>query len=185
MSVYNLNYAGDRVTLIACGAHYSVCHTELGLLFFWGVRNPDDKNTISWYPQQMGISIPKSLYINDHQMLLEFHLTCLKASLREIVACDSTGRVYSCTINDTLTLKPYSDHRQREIGSASNILCGRSTQLFFEQLLSLSSSKLVREPSKSEEEHKSLLTFETLVDNKVSIRLCDTQDNNYYLPSAT
>ena len=43
----------------------------------------------------------------------------------------------------------------------------------------------MREPSKSEEEHKSLLTFETLVDNKVSIRLCDTQDNNYYLPSAT
>jgi hypothetical protein len=62
MSVFNINYAGDRVMLIACGANYSVCYTEFGLLFFWGIRNTDDKASISWYPILMGISIPESLY---------------------------------------------------------------------------------------------------------------------------
>jgi alpha-tubulin suppressor-like RCC1 family protein len=141
MSVFNINYAGDRVTLIACGANYSVCYTESGLLFFWGIRNSDDPSTISWYPSLMGISIPEFLYVNNSQMLFDFHLTCLKASLREILSCDSTGRVYCCQINDSLTLKPYS--LQNQIESATNVLVGRNTQIFLEQLLCLAKSKLV------------------------------------------
>jgi alpha-tubulin suppressor-like RCC1 family protein len=132
MSVFNINYAGDRVTLIACGANYSVCYTESGLSFFWGIRNSDDKNSISWYPSLMGISIPEFLYINNQQMLFDFHLTCLKASLREILSCDSTGRVYSCMINDSLTFKPYPDVLQNQIGSATHVLVGRNTQIFFD-----------------------------------------------------
>ena len=96
MSVFNINYAGDKVMLIACGANYSVCYTELGLLFFWGMRNSDEKNSILMFPNQLGISIPEKEYASDESVLLDFHLTSLKASLRENLACDSRGRVYSC-----------------------------------------------------------------------------------------
>ena len=96
------------IMLIACGANYSVCYTELGLLFFWGIRNSDDKTSSHWFPIMMGISIPEKEYLADESILLDFHLTSLKASLREILACDSRGRVYTCLVNDSLTLKPYS-----------------------------------------------------------------------------
>jgi alpha-tubulin suppressor-like RCC1 family protein len=151
MSVFNINYAGDRVTIVACGANYSVCYTESGLLYFWGIRNSDDKSSILWYPTLMGISIPESLYTWNEQMLFDFHLTNLKASLREILACDSTGRVYSCLVNDKLTLNPYPQHLQDQIVSANNVLVGRNTQIFFEQLLSLNNCKLHRQDVSEEE----------------------------------
>lgn len=50
MSVFNINYSGDKVMLISCGANYSICYTEHGLLFFWGIRNSDDSNSVLWYP---------------------------------------------------------------------------------------------------------------------------------------
>jgi alpha-tubulin suppressor-like RCC1 family protein len=152
MSVYNINYAGDRVMLIACGANYSVCYTELGLLLIWGIRNSDDKNSSHWYPLMMGISIPEKDYATDESILLDFHLTSLKASLREILACDSRGRVYTCLVNDSLTLKPYSEKQQNEIGSANHVLIGRNTHIFFEQLLSLERSRLIKQEEQSEEE---------------------------------
>jgi len=73
---------------------------------------------------------------------------------------------------------------QQQIGSASKVLVGRNTQIFFEQLLSLSNSKLVRPPQEEQKDAGSL-TFETLVDNKLQIRLSDTQGNNYYLPQSS
>ena len=31
----------DKATIIACGAHFSICYSELGILYYWGMLIPD------------------------------------------------------------------------------------------------------------------------------------------------
>lgn len=42
----------------------------------------------------MPISIQKEDYLDDEQFLYEFHLADVQATYREILACDSKGRLY-------------------------------------------------------------------------------------------
>ena len=61
---------------------------------------PDDYDSIEYYPDFLGISIPQSMYMEDDTVLTEFHLTDIACTLREILACDSTGRVYHCNLSE-------------------------------------------------------------------------------------
>jgi alpha-tubulin suppressor-like RCC1 family protein len=91
--------------MIACGAHFSICYTELGILYYWGMLVPEDTNSIQWIPNFMSISVPKDI---TEMELLSFKIVDIKASFREVLACDSQGRVYYCDLNGSQTLKNYS-----------------------------------------------------------------------------
>ena len=71
---------------------------------------PDDYDSIEYYPYFLGISIPEAMYLEDDSLLTEFHLTDITCSYREILACDSTGTVYHCYLNENQTLRPYNPH---------------------------------------------------------------------------
>lgn len=94
--VDDVNDGGDKVLMVACGAHFSICYTELGILYYWGMLVPDDTNSIQWIPNFMSISVPKDI---TEMELLSFKIVDIKASFREILACDSQGRVYHCDLN--------------------------------------------------------------------------------------
>lgn len=168
MDVIELNFGVDRVKLISAGANYCVCYTEAGILYYWGMLIPDNYESIEYLPNFLGIVLPDDA---TDEMLLDFHLTHIATTFREVLACDSTGRVYHCNLNNTQTLRPYSAELQRQIGSAHQVIVGRSVHIFVDQLLSLQKSKL-SEP---------VISMETLVGNPISVRLCDTDGNNYYL----
>jgi len=34
----------EKVTLFACGANFSICFTDLGILYYWGMLIPEDFN---------------------------------------------------------------------------------------------------------------------------------------------
>jgi alpha-tubulin suppressor-like RCC1 family protein len=89
-----INDSMDKVKLIACGSNFNICYTELGILYYWGMLVPDDFENIQWFPNFMPISIQKSDYVDDESFLYEFHLTDVQATYREILACDSKGRLY-------------------------------------------------------------------------------------------
>ena len=72
-------------------------------------------------------------------------------------------------------LKPYSADLQRKIGSAHQVLVGRSVHIFIDQLLSLEKSKLA----------EAIPEMETLVGNQIRVRLCDTDGKNYYISQQT
>ena len=44
--VTDINDGLDKVLMIACGAHFSLCYTELGILYYWGMLVPEDINSI-------------------------------------------------------------------------------------------------------------------------------------------
>ena len=44
--IQDINDDEDKVLLIACGAHFSLCYTELGILYYWGMLVPDDLDSI-------------------------------------------------------------------------------------------------------------------------------------------
>jgi alpha-tubulin suppressor-like RCC1 family protein len=94
MPVSDVNDGLDKVRLIACGPNFNICYTEHGILYSWGMLVPDDYENIQWIPNFMPISFQKSLYEQDDTFLHEFHLTDIKATNREIVACDSKGHLY-------------------------------------------------------------------------------------------
>jgi len=158
--------------LISAGANYCVCYTEAGILYYWGMLVPDNYESIEYLPNFLGIVLPEDA---SEEALIEFHLTHIATTFREVLACDSTGRVYHCNLNNSQTLKPYAKELQKQIGSAHQVLVGRSVHIFIDQLLSLGKCKLA-EPLAAE--------FETLVPNQVALRLCDTDSRNYYLAKA-
>jgi alpha-tubulin suppressor-like RCC1 family protein len=57
--VSDVNDGYDKVLKIACGAHFSLCYTECGILYYWGMLIPDDVESIQWYPNFLSISYPK------------------------------------------------------------------------------------------------------------------------------
>jgi len=77
---------------------------------------PDNFESVSWYPNFLTVSYPKQ---NNQQIGIEedlemwksFTLTDLKATFREILACDVAGRIYHCDLNYNQTLKPYDTKR--------------------------------------------------------------------------
>lgn len=42
----DVNDGQDRVLMIACGAHFSICYSELGILYYFGMLTPDDTSSI-------------------------------------------------------------------------------------------------------------------------------------------
>ena len=88
MDVIELNFGTYRVKLISAGANYSVCYTEAGILYYWGMLIPDDYESIEYLPNFLGIKLPEG---SSDEVLFEFHLTHLATTFREILACDSTG----------------------------------------------------------------------------------------------
>ena len=105
LDVIELNFGMDRVNLISAGANYSVCYTEAGILYYWGMLIPDNYESIEYLPNFLGIVLPEG---SSDEVLFDFHLTHIATTFREILACDSTGQVYHCNLNDTQTLKPYA-----------------------------------------------------------------------------
>ena len=93
--VVDVNDGFDKVLLIACGAHFSICYTELGILYYWGMLVPDDIDSIQRIPNFLSISTPHDL---SEIELLSFRLVDIRATYREILACDSQGRTYSCEL---------------------------------------------------------------------------------------
>ena len=53
-----INNSCDKVKLITCGAYFTVCYTELGILYTWGMLSPDNLDTVLWYPSWLQVSIP-------------------------------------------------------------------------------------------------------------------------------
>ena len=99
LDVIELNYGEDSVRLISAGANYSVCYTEAGILYYWGMLVPDDYESIEYLPNFLSIAMPEEY--EDTSSLYDFHLTHLATTFREILACDSTGRVYHCKLTES------------------------------------------------------------------------------------
>lgn len=101
--------------MISCGAHFSLCYTKLGILYYWGMLVPEEVNSIQWTPNFMNVSMPKDA---TELELLSFRLADVQATFREVLACDSQGRIYHCELTNSQTLKPYSKEAERVIGHA-------------------------------------------------------------------
>lgn len=96
--VIEINFGADRVNLISAGANYCVCYTNAGILYYWGMLTPDNYESIEYLPNFLGIVLPSDA---SDDTLFEFHLTHIATTFREVLACDSTGRVYHCNLNDS------------------------------------------------------------------------------------
>ena len=57
-----MSEGSDRVVLTAANANYSICYTECGIIYFWGMLIPDDYDSIEYYPNFLNISIPEEEY---------------------------------------------------------------------------------------------------------------------------
>ena len=126
--VSDVNDELDKILLIACGAHFSICYSELGILYYWGMLVPDIVESIQWLPNFMSISLPHDM---SEIELLSFQLVDIKATFREVLACDSTGKIYHAELSHSQTLKTYSKDVQRVIGAAHQIMLGRGHHIFF------------------------------------------------------
>lgn len=42
MPVTDVNDGGDHVLKIACGSNFSLCYTEYGIIYYWGMLVPDN-----------------------------------------------------------------------------------------------------------------------------------------------
>jgi len=104
ISLQCINDTEDKVMITACGPNFSLCYTELGILYVWGMIKSDDFDAIEWSPAFFNVSLPKDNLTEED--LYEFHLTDIKANLRSIFACDSKGRLYQCDTDGLNTLKP-------------------------------------------------------------------------------
>lgn len=189
MPVEDVNYGDEKVLMIACGANFSLCYTELGVLYYWGMLVPEDFNSINWYPNFLTISYPRSLqtssYTTDSESFHSFRLTDLKATFREILACDVSGRIYHCDLNYTQTLKPYNPKVHAQIGSGHKLFIGRSMHLFLDSLLSLEHCRVLPlsfpNGSNLESEVDDMPEIETLLDNVFSIKLANEEGEGFYV----
>lgn len=179
--------AGDRVLMIACGANFSLAYTTLGVVYYWGMLVPEDFSKINWYPGFLTVSYPRKeaavSYVEDDWD--SFVLTDLKATFREILACDVAGRIYHCDLNYNQTLKPYDSKKQAMIGFGHKVQIGRSLHMFMDTILSPGDCQVVPESfplgDNEGQETEESPEFETLVDNIFSIKLCDGEGNPHYL----
>ena len=174
MPISDVNDGLDRVRLIACGPNFNICYTEHGILYSWGMLVPNDFENIQWIPNFMPISFQKSLYEADESFLHEFHLTDIRATTREIVACDSKGHLYHSDLLQNQTLKPMLD-TAKVVASVYSVLLSRQAMLFPAQVICLENS-LIEDPHPlrvSREGDEDLPQWETLMDNTVVVRLCD------------
>jgi len=101
-AVTAINEHSDKVKLIACGPNYTLAYTELGSLYYWGYLVPDDLESVEHSPSPLQIS----LFQDDQEEKKQPYLTDIKATLREIIACDSKGRLYRTEIVQSQILKP-------------------------------------------------------------------------------
>lgn len=76
--ITDINEGKDRVIKITCGANFSLCYTEFGILYYWGMLIPDDVDSIEWFPNFMPISFPKDLNYQESS----FEFSDIKASFR-------------------------------------------------------------------------------------------------------
>jgi hypothetical protein len=100
-------------------------------------------------------------------------LTDLKASQREIIACDTKGRVFRTDLLQESVLKPLEgmgglEHRLGKVSYLSAI--GRAMYIFKKQVVSIVESKVLFDNK---------LEFETLVANTVKIQLMDREDKKF------
>lgn len=68
MDIIDLNFGAgelDKIKLISAGANYSVCYSESGILYFWGMLVPDDYEQVEYFPKFLNISIPENEYRDD------------------------------------------------------------------------------------------------------------------------
>ena len=84
--VQDVNDGNDPILMISCGAHFSICYTSLGILYYWGMLVPEDTSSIQWIPNFMSISMPHEI---SELELLSFQIVDIKATFREVLACDS------------------------------------------------------------------------------------------------
>ena len=136
---------------------------------------PEDFDSITLVPNFLNISL------KDEET---FALADLKASFREILACDASGRIYHCDLNYTKTLKPYDAKRQAMIGSGHRLSIGRSLHLFLDSILSLQHCALLPDSfplNQDEDEGGQQHEMETLVENMFSISLRDGEGSPHYL----
>ena len=116
----------------------------------------------------MSISLPKDL---SEIELLSFKIVDIKATFREILACDSQGRIYHCDLNYSQTLKCYSKDMQKTIGAAHQIKLGRSNHLFFRSGFNPEYCQVHEHPEE----------FETLEENLITVKLCNEYGMDTYL----
>ena len=83
--IVDINDDEDKVTLVACGAHFSLCYTELGILYYSGMPVPEDFESIQRIPAFRSLSPPENVAEFE---LLSLKLIELRASFREVLACD-------------------------------------------------------------------------------------------------
>jgi alpha-tubulin suppressor-like RCC1 family protein len=109
--VPDMNTMGsDEIKLVACGANFSLCYTTLGVIYKWGMMQAENYESIIYYPELLTVSYP---HRNETEVNWDSYvLTDLKATFREILACDVAGRVYHCDLNYSQTLKPYDSKSQ-------------------------------------------------------------------------
>ena len=183
MPVVDVNAGDEQVLMIACGANFSLCYTALGVVYYWGMLVPDDLSSIYWYPGFLTVSYPHHLSSSWDT----FILTDLKATFREILACDVAGRVYHCDLNYTQTLKPYEPKRQALLGFGHRLRIGRSLHLFLDSVLCLSQCRLVRsslyqqvEEGGETEEGDEPPELETLLENRFLVKLCDEEGGPHF-----
>lgn len=159
----------DIVLKISCGAHFSLCYSELGIIYYWGMLIPDDFDSINWIPNFMSISLPKHF---THEQHLSFGLSDICASFREVLACDLAGRVYHCDLNSSQTLKPYDTKTQQLLGAAHHVKLGRGGyHLFLDTLIDPAACGVVD----CDEE------METLTEGSVTIKLIDTNGESHFV----
>jgi hypothetical protein len=116
----------------------------------------------------MAISLSKDM---TELELLSFKLVDIKATNREVLACDAQGKIYHAELNNSQTLKQYSKDLQKVVGSAHQIKLGRGTHLFFQSGFNPEHCKL----------HESPEEMKTLEENIVVIKLCNEHGMDTYL----
>eukprot|EP00347_Sterkiella_histriomuscorum_P023980 403332724 len=173
MPVTDVNDGGDQVLKIACGSNFSICYTDYGIIYYWGMLVPDNFDGIQWLPNFLTISLPKDLTYEQH---MSFALTDIKASFREILACDTAGRIYHCDLNYTQTLKPYSKKLQKQVGSYGHKLyLGRSMHIFMKTLVNPSVCQLLDVDTEMESMNDQ---------NTISIKLLDNYGESHYIDAS-
>lgn len=141
--IQDINDGCDPILMIACGAHFSICYTQFGILYYWGMLVPEDTSSIQWIPNFMSISLPQQMTELEH---LSFKIVDIQATFREVLACDAQGRIYHCDLNYSQTLKAVSKEAQKIIGPSHRSKLGRSSHLFYENLICPSNCSIIQPP---------------------------------------
>jgi hypothetical protein len=143
----------------------------------------ENYESICYFPELLTVSYP---HRGEEDVNWDSYvLTDLKATFRDVLACDVAGRVYHCDLNYSQTLKPYDPKTQAVIGSGHKLYVGRSLHLFLDTILSPQNCELLPDSIPTglgeDGESEELPEMETLSDNTFSIKLCDTYGEPHYV----